>query len=253
MCGLYGVFCYGEPFVQKIIKPLITGLGNAAMKRGIDATGIAYVQDRFVVSQKSAIAARDFKVHLPKYTSAVMGHTRLTLQGNASNNFNNHPFEFEFNGISGALAHNGYIPNDKILRQERNLPDTKIETDSYVAVQLLEAENKLDTMSIKQMCVQLNGTYCFSILDGSNNLYLVKGNNPLYMLHHKALKLYIYASTKKVLWDGILGSELFNQHFKPHYQAFNTEFSALNEISVLGGQIVKINSNGFMEQEFIAA
>ena len=40
-------------------------------------------------------------------------------------------------------------PTDKELRQERNLPDTNIETDSYIAVQLLEQQGKLNFSTIR--------------------------------------------------------------------------------------------------------
>ena len=41
-------------------------------------------------------------------------------------------------GDTNALAHNGVLYNDKELRREQHLPLTSIETDTYVAVQLLK-------------------------------------------------------------------------------------------------------------------
>ena len=62
----------------------------------------------------------------------------MTTQGRASRNRNNHPFFGEAGGELFALAHNGVLWNDDILRRSKHLPKTKIETDSYIAVQLIE-------------------------------------------------------------------------------------------------------------------
>ena len=75
---------------------------------------------------------------VPAAPSIIMGHTRMATQGSELVNINNHPFP----GITGqerfSLAHNGVLTNDKVLRKKFKLPTTKVETDSYVAVQLLE-------------------------------------------------------------------------------------------------------------------
>ena len=58
-----------------------------------------------------------------------MGHTRFTTQGSEKQNYNNHPFygqaDKEF-----ALAHNGVLYNDTVLRKAKSLPDTHIDNDS---------------------------------------------------------------------------------------------------------------------------
>nr|WP_243106064.1 class II glutamine amidotransferase [Butyricicoccus sp. OF13-6] len=47
------------------------------------------------------------KIHIPHGVNVVMGHTRMTTQGNAQFNQNNHPFLGKVDGSSFALAHNG--------------------------------------------------------------------------------------------------------------------------------------------------
>ena len=47
-------------------------------------------------------------------------------------------------GDTNALAHNGVLYNDNELRRKQNLTPTPIETDSYIAVQLLEQGQQLD-------------------------------------------------------------------------------------------------------------
>ena len=85
------------------------------------------------------------------------------------------------------------------LKTKYHLPKTQIETDSYVAMQLLEQKKQLHAESIKKMTELVNGSFVFTILRNDNTLFLVKGNNPLTLYHFPALGLYIYASTKSIL------------------------------------------------------
>ena len=83
------------------------------------------------------------------------------------------------------------------------MPDTNIETDSYVAVQLLEQQGKLNFSTIRTAAESLEGTLTLTILDGRDNLYIVKGNNPLTLYHFPRLGLYVYASTDTILKKGL--------------------------------------------------
>ena len=111
-----------------------------------------------------------------------MGHTRMTTQGNEKFNYNNHPF-YGHVDENFAFAHNGVLYNDKELRAEKHLPKTKIETDSYVAVQLIEQQGKLNFDALKNMAESVQGSFCFTVLDENNTLYIVKGSNPMCLLH----------------------------------------------------------------------
>ena len=90
----------------------------------------------------------------------------MTKQGNAQFNQNNHPFLGHVAGNSFALAHNGVLWNDKELRMEENLPLTSVETDSYVAVQLLEQQKVLDFDSLQSMAEKVEGSFVFTVLEG---------------------------------------------------------------------------------------
>ena len=79
------------------------------------------------------------------------------------------------------------------------LPATKIETDSYVAVQLLEGQGGLSMDGLRQMAEALRGTYTLTVLDGDNTLYFVRGNNPLAIRLYPRLGCYLYASTDEIL------------------------------------------------------
>ena len=129
----------------------------------------------------------------------LMGHTRMTTQGAASKNFNNHPFPGQAGSQSFALAHNGVLCNDVALRRAQHLPATKIETDSYVAVQFLEKSGGLCPDALARMAEALDGTYTITVLDAANTMYFVRGNNPLTIRYLPRLGCYLYASTDEIL------------------------------------------------------
>jgi glutamine phosphoribosylpyrophosphate amidotransferase len=205
-------------------------LANSAEERGTDASGISYVKDGEIVIYKRPKAAHKLRFNPPEGTRAVMGHTRLATQGNEKFNFNNHPFAGKTPDISWSLAHNGCLYNDSALRKDKNLPDTNIETDSYIAVQLIESQKILDFDSLRYMAEAVHGSFTFSLLDENNSLYFVKGSNPLCLLHFADIGLYVYASTESIMKNALKRVGL-------HKVAFE-------HIAAEDGDIIKIDSNG---------
>ena len=199
MCAVFGFLDYKGKVSNAVLKKLIHTLSVAAEIRGTDATGIAYVRDSSIVTYKKPKPAHKVKLFFPRDTGAVIGHTRFTTQGSEKRNCNNHPFEGRCGTEAFALAHNGVLYNDRELRREQHLPPTSIETDSYIAVQLLEQGQQLDTENIRRTAELVEGSFVFTILRNDNTLFLVKGNNPLTLYHFPALGLYVYASTKSIL------------------------------------------------------
>ena len=199
MCSLYGWLDYQGVVPHKILKKLTQSLANEAEERGTDASGISYVRDNEIVIYKRPRPAHKLHFCPPEGTRALMGHARMTTQGSEKNNQNNHPFIGKTGDISWSLAHNGIVYNDKELRKEKQLPVTSIETDSYIAVQLLESQHKLDFESLRYMAEAIHGSFTFSVLDENNSLYFVKGSNPLCLLHFASLGLYVYASTESIM------------------------------------------------------
>lgn len=98
-----------------------------------------------------------------------------------------------------AFAHNGVIYNDIDLRRKQKLPRTKIQTDSYIAVQMIEQQKALDLDTLRTMAEQIEGSFSFTVLDRENQLYFIKGDNPLYILHYSKAGFLIYASTREIL------------------------------------------------------
>ena len=216
---------------DKLLKKLTQALANAAEERGTDASGIAYVKSGKVTIYKRPKPAHKIRFNAPNGTRAVMGHTRMTTQGNEKFNYNNHPF-YGHADVNFVFAHNGVLYNDKNLRVEKHLPQTQIETDSYVAVQLLEQQGKLDFDSLKNMAELVQGSFCFTALDENNTLYLVKGSNPMCLLHFAQLGLYVYASTESILKKALQ---------KAGFHKYPFEVLHMKE-----GTILKIDGYGFL-------
>ncbi len=210
MCGLYGIVSYGKK--ARNHSELVERLGKGAAQRGTHATGVSYVNaKRELVIDKAAVSAYKFKGFnkIPSTVSVVMGHTRHTTQGSEKKNYNNHPFLGSSNKKEFfALAHNGVLDNDLALQRSLNLPKTEIETDSYVAVQLLEQYKKLNLDSVKGMAEQVEGMFTFTVLDNKDNLYIIKNDSPMNIIHFPHLELYAYASTVDILHDALMSYNL---------------------------------------------
>ena len=201
MCSLFGLIDFKECLSTHTKNKILNTLARECQVRGTDATGIAYnFNDRLRI-YKRPLPARKMKIHIPHSVNIVMGHTRMTTQGNAQFNQNNHPFLGHIDGSGFALAHNGVLWNDKELRLDENLPQTSVETDSYVAVQLLEQQKTLDFDSLKNMAEKVEGSFVFTILDKDNSIWFVVGDNPLCILFYDGFL--IYASTQEILCKAI--------------------------------------------------
>ncbi|MCM1529124.1 MAG: class II glutamine amidotransferase [Alistipes sp.] len=230
MCALYGWLDCGKKLPHKLLNKLTQVLANAAEERGTDAAGISYVRNGKITIYKRPRPAHAIRFRIPENTTAVMGHTRLATQGDKSHNFNNHPFSGTAGDTSFAFAHNGVLWNDKELRLEKKLPDTHIETDSYIAVQLIESRDTLNFDSLRYMAETVEGNFTFTVLDEADSLYIIKGSNPICLLHFESLGLYIYTSTESIMKNALRKVGLFK--------------FASEKIEVVEGNILRIDQNG---------
>ena len=224
MCCLFGLVDYDNKLSIKNKEKIIRVLSKECEARGTDATGVAYMTGNKMTIFKKPLPARKMKFKFNSNPSVIMGHTRMTTQGSEKNNINNHPFYSE--KLNFALAHNGVLYNDKTLRKTEKLPETKIETDSYIALQLIEKQKTLNFDTIKNMAEKVEGSFCFTVLDNNNELYIVKGNNPMCIAHFNGF--YIYASTKEILTKAL--KKLGLKHYK--------------EVNIKTGEILKIDTLG---------
>lgn len=199
MCCLFGFIDYVGALSVRQKNHLIRKLSIAAEARGTDAAGIAYNTSRGLQIYKRPLAAHRLHLRIPAEAHVVMGHTRMTTQGSAKKNFNNHPFIGHVKGESFALAHNGTIWNDIELRRTKHLPRTKVQTDSFIAVQLIEQQKSLDFSSLRYTAEAVEGSFSFTVLSERDDLYLIKGDNPLTIVHFPKVGVYVYASTAEIL------------------------------------------------------
>ncbi len=238
MCGLFGFSNYSGEKIKNI-SDLTNSLAEQSAVRGTDATGIAFCSGGNVNILKDSKSAYRLNFKLSDDTKAIIGHTRHSTQGSEIKNYNNHPFPAKCDNARFSLAHNGVLSNDKELRHKFKLPKTKIETDSYIAVQLIESQKHLDFDSIKYMAERTEGSFSYSIIDDINNIWLVKGDSPLSILHFPKLKIYVYASTDEILYKAIVD-------YSPLFSALkNGEYEA---IDISEGDILKIRPDGIIER-----
>ncbi len=229
MCALFGLVDYGNKFSARQRNKIISVLSKECEVRGTDATGIAYNSGGKLHIFKRAVPAHKMRYRLPENADIIMGHTRMTTQGSETFNYNNHPFFGTANGVNFALAHNGVLHNDTLLRKSEKLPETHIWTDSYVAVQLIEKERSLDFVSLNNMAEKVEGSFCFTVLTDRNELYFVKGDNPLAL--YKFDGFYLYASTEVILQNALKKLNL------PKF----------GRVNINCGDILKLDSNGAVE------
>ena len=206
MCCLFGLYDYDNILSKRGKEKIIKVLSKEAEARGTDATGISYITNGKMTIYKRPLPAHKMNFNLKGNPSVIMGHTRLTTQGTHKVNANNHPFYSEELGFS--LAHNGVLYNDKELRKSEKLPQTNIETDSYIAVQLIEQKGEVNFSSIKYMSEKVAGSFCFTVLDRNNDLYIVKGDNPMCIVDCGGF--YLYASTDKILFSALEKLKIIN-------------------------------------------
>ena len=230
MCCLFGFVDYGHQLSRKARHRLLTVLSTACEERGTDATGIAYNAGGRQHIFKRPIPAHLMWYRVPVDATIVMGHTRMTTQGSALRNENNHPFRGNAGDTNFLLAHNGILYNDKILRKEFKLPASKIETDSYVAVQLLEKLGKTDFDGLRAMAEELEGTLTITTLTERDELYFVKGNNPMCIYHYPAAQLYVYASTEEILKKAMLQAQL--------------RLGKAEKVNLFSGELLRIDAKG---------
>lgn len=92
MCCLFGFVDYGHKLSRKQRHRLLTVLSSCCEERGTDATGISYNWEGKQYVYKRPLPAHLMWYRVPMGTTTVMGHTRMTTQGSALRNENNHPF-----------------------------------------------------------------------------------------------------------------------------------------------------------------
>lgn len=234
MCAIFGLIDYKRSLNSKQREKLLRVLSEECEERGTDATGYAYNSRGKLTIFKRPFAAHKVHLKLREDANIIMGDTRMATQGNKLDNRNNHPFPGIVNGTRFALAHNGVLHNDLTLRRQLSLPNTPIKTDSYIAVQLLEQQKALDLKTVAEVAELVEGSFVFTVLDENNNVYFIKGDNPLALYHYENHGFYVYASTKAILDRALAKLRILDYKH--------------TEIETTCGDILKISTNGEIER-----
>ena len=90
------------------------------------------------------------------------------------------------------------------------------------------------------MAEKTEGSFSYSIIDNRNNVWLVKGDSPLSILHFPKLKMYVYASTEEILYKALVD-------FQPLLKALKK--GEFNEVEISEGDILKIRPDGRLERK----
>ena len=236
MCCLFGMIDVSRKFSAEEKNRILNILSIACEVRGTDATGVAYNSRGKLRVYKRPVPAHQLRLRIPQDAKVIMGHTRMTTQGNEKINRNNHPFTSDV--LDFALAHNGMLYNDRDLRRKLSLPQTPIETDSYIAVQLIEQQKALNFNSLRYMAEKVEGSFVFTLLDKHDNLHFVKGNNPMCLYHFPKEGFYLYASTKEILDTALKAAQL--SHLKHE------------RIEMQDGEIVQLSADGTISRSTFA-
>lgn len=119
MCCLFGLIDTRHTLSGKDKSKILHILASESEARGTGATGIAYNLGNRLYIHKRPVPGHRLQIWVRDDTATVMGHTRMTTQGRASRNRNNHPFFGMAGNTPFALAHNGVLYNDSRLRSTR--------------------------------------------------------------------------------------------------------------------------------------
>lgn len=230
MCCLFGIYDYQGSLSRRQKERILSALSVAAEERGTDATGIAYNDSGNLKIYKRPLPAHLMWFRVPEDSKVVMGHTRMTTQGSERYNANNHPFGSRADETGFALAHNGVLSNDKRLRRELSLPATRIETDSYIAAQILETASEINFSTLSDMAQLLEGSFSITVMTDRDELFFIKGNNPMVIFHYEKLGIYLYASTEDIL--------------KAAIRQIPVKLGRATKIRIDSGEIMKIDAEG---------
>ena len=104
-----------------------------------------------------------------------------------------------------------------------------------MAVQLLEQQKALTPSSLKTMAEAVEGKFVFTILSQQDDLWFLRGENPLCLRFFPRLDLFLYASTEAILNSALRKTWLRGEPFR--------------EIPVQTGDILRVDRRGRMHTE----
>ena len=94
----------------------------------------------------------------------------------------------------------------------------------------MEQYGRVNFDSLRYMAEELEGSFTITVLTDRDELYFVKGNNPLALYHLPQIGLYAYASAEEILRKGLKNSHL--------------NLGKVEPVRVFTGDILKIDGRG---------
>lgn len=102
-------------------------------------------------------------------------------------------------------------------------------------MQLIESKKELNFDALRYAAEQVRGSFTFTVLDSTNTLYIIKGDNPLHLIHFPTLGFYVYTSTR----------EIMNVAFRQ----MPVRFPQYEVITVNEGELLRISADGTIERD----
>lgn len=215
MCGIIGFVgqvpegCWGQTL------SIIESLFRRVEVRGRDATGFVanavpldhperarVVWDKHPSTASKFVASnRAFRSLRHRRCTAFVGHVRAATHGTPADNRNNHPFVSTDQTLF--LVHNGILSNHEDVADSLSL-NLKSECDSQVLLQIVETATSVP--SGLQDCLRLlKGSMAIAVYDeATGSVWLAhNGGRPLWLARMRKDHRWFFASTQKILLDGI--------------------------------------------------
>lgn len=215
MCGIIGFVgrvpegCWGQT------HSILESLFRHAEVRGRDATGFVanatpldHPERASVVWDKEPLRAAEFVKLNSTFRSlrhrrctAFVGHVRAATHGDPANNQNNHPFVSDDQTLF--LVHNGVLTNHEDIADDLSLY-LKTECDSEVLLRIEETATSVPRGL--QDCLRLvKGSMAIAVYERATGFVWLahNGGRPLWLARLKKDRRWFFASTARILLDGI--------------------------------------------------
>lgn len=169
MCGIFGIISTNLDAPNTTFKGLLD-----IEYRGYDSWGVAFLDhDKFRIEKQTGFLPKNLK--LPGAEIAI-GHTRWATHGGVTE-LNAHPHTDCDKKL--VLVHNGIIENYLDLKKEITGHKVISETDTEIAVHLIEEEYKKSSdlkKSVSAVFKKVQGLNAFVVTDGKTIVAVKKGS-----------------------------------------------------------------------------
>lgn len=237
MCGITGYISKNKIGADKA-KTHLSNLLIQSMSRGVDATGIGFIEKNELYVVKKNLPANEFiktdvfnEVIANHHPKIMLGHTRAATLGDASKNVNNHPL-FTLDG--SALIHNGVISNYDTLFEEYKLK-REAQVDSEIILKLIKHFKKESTTieAIIKTASVVRGSMAIAYIENDDTLYLAASSNPIELAYEKPTGNIYFASRLEYLKSSLIDNEMLLGFFETSNNKDDYLFESVNDDTAL--------------------